>query len=50
MGLICYLGIVGAFMLLLVVSEFIFNLVYRFVPPFHKWFDRFADHFPDWND
>lgn len=44
------LTLIGILCLALVVMEGIYNLLYRFVPPFRRMMDRFYDSLPEWED
>ncbi len=49
-GLFCICYFVGGLCLGLVVTEGIFNFLYRFVPPFRRLMDRIFSSVPGWKE
>lgn len=49
-GLLYIAGFCGGFVLLLVLTEGLFNLAYRFIPAFRRRMDRFFDSLPQWDE
>lgn len=49
-GLFCIMSVIGVFSLLFVVSEAIFNLIYKYIPAVAERWDRFCESLPDWDD
>lgn len=48
---IIYVSIlVGGFTLLLVISDSIFNLLYLILPSFRRWWDKYCEDLPDWDE
>lgn len=45
-GLLYIAGFCGGFALLLVLTEGLFNLAYRFIPAFRRRMDRFFESLP----
>lgn len=43
-------GFVGIFVLLLCMGEGIFNLLYRVLPGFCRWWDNYCEGLPDWDE
>ena len=41
---------VGAFCLLLACGEWLFNLAYTHIPAFTKWWDKYCESLPDWDE
>lgn len=44
------MAIVGAFCLLFIIGEGLFNWVYAHIPAFTKWWDNYCASLPDWDD
>ena len=43
-------AITGGFMLLLALCDWLFNLMYRFIPAFRRRMDRLFDSLPEYYD
>lgn len=49
-GIVYVLAISGAFCLMFLIIEGIFNLAYALIPSFRNRWDRFCETLPDWDD
>lgn len=49
-NLLCVAMFGGGFCILLVVGELIMDALYKFVPPYRKWFDEQLKNMPDWEE
>lgn len=49
-GIAYVAAVVGGFMLLLLMCEWLFNLMYRFIPAFRRRMDRFFESLQQWED
>lgn len=49
-GIAYVAAVVGGFMLLLLLGEGLFNLMYRFIPAFRRRMDRFFESLPQWDE
>ena len=49
-GLLYIAGFCGGFVLLLVLTEGLFSLAYRFIPALRRQMDRFFDSLPQWEE
>ncbi len=49
-GVIFTVALVGAFCLLFTFGEWIFYFAYENFPRFSKWWDKFCESLPDWDE
>lgn len=49
-GIAYVAAVVGGFMLLLLLGEGLFNLMYLFIPAFRRRMDRFFESLPQWDE